>query len=106
MINKAKAKEICQGIKQLVCISSSKESCLDVIFSNVPSLSLKSGTIDIGLSAHMLIYTIFNKKLLNPKARLIKGRCFEKFNGEEFDKDLHLVPFHAANVFDDIDDIY
>ena len=54
----------------------------------------------------MLIYTIFNKKLLKPKARLIKGRRFKKFNDEEFNKDLQLVPFHAANVFDDTDDIY
>ena len=87
-------------------ISSSKESCLDVILSNLLSLTLKSGTVDIGLSDHTLIYTIFNKKLLKPKARLIKGRCFEKFNDEEFNKDLHFVPFHAFYVFDNIDDTY
>ena len=28
-------------------ISSSKESCLDVILSNVPSIALESGTLDI-----------------------------------------------------------
>lgn len=54
----------------------------------------------------MLIYTIFNKKLLKPKAHLIKGRCSKKFNDEEFIKDLQLVPFHAACVFVDINDIY
>lgn len=54
----------------------------------------------------MLIYTIFNKKLLKPKARLIEGRCFKKFNDEEFNKDLQLVPFHPTYVFEDIDDIY
>ena len=81
-------------------------SCLDVILSNVPSIALKSGTVDIGLSDHMLIYTIFNKKLLKPKARLTKRRCFKNFNEEEFNKDLQLVPFHAAYVFEDIDDIY
>ena len=77
-------------------ISSSKESCLDVILSNVPSIALKSGTADIGLSDHMLIYAILNKELLKPKARLTKRRCFKKFNDEEFNKDLQLVPFHAA----------
>ena len=38
----------------------------------------------------------FKFKLLKPKAPLIKGRCFKKFNDEEFNKDLQLVPFHAA----------
>ena len=93
-------------IKGSTRISFSKESCLDVTLSNVPSFALKSGIIDIGLSDHMLIYTIFNKKLLNPKARPTKGRCFKKFNEEEFNKDLQLGPFHAAYVFEDIDDIY
>ena len=50
-----------------------------------------------------IIYTIFHKKLLKPKARLTKRRCFKKFNEEEFNKDLQLVPFHAAYVFEDID---
>ena len=31
-------------------ISSSKESCLDVVLSNVPSIALKSGTVDIGVT--------------------------------------------------------
>ena len=59
-------------------ITASKETLLDVILSNAPLLALKSGTVDIGLSDHMLTYTIFNNKLLKPKARLIKGKCFLK----------------------------
>ena len=56
-------------------ITVPKETLLDVILSNALLLPLKSGTVDIGLSDHMLIYTIFNNKLLKPKARLIKRRC-------------------------------
>ena len=44
-------------------VFSTKESCLDVLPTNVPSLAFKSGTIDIGLSDHMLICTILNKFL-------------------------------------------
>ena len=44
---------------------------------------------------------------MKPKARLKIGRCFKKLNDdEEFNKDLQLVPFHAAYVSDDSDDIY
>lgn len=77
-------------------VSSTKESCLYVILTNVPSLVLKSGTVDIGLSDHMLIYTILNKKLVKLKARFIKERSFKKFNEIEFNKDLQIFPFHVA----------
>ena len=69
-------------------------------------LVLKSGTVDIGLSDHMLIYTILNKKLMKPKARFIKERSFKEFNEIEFNKDLQIVPFHVAYVFNEIDNIY
>ena len=59
-------------------VFSTKESCLDVLSTNVPSLALKSGTVDISLSDHMLICTILNKKLEKPKARFIK-RLFNMF---------------------------
>ena len=55
-------------INQPTRVFSTKESCLDVLSTNVPSLALKSGTVDIGLSDHMLIWTIRNKKLVKPKA--------------------------------------
>lgn len=87
-------------------VSSTKESCLDAILTNVPSLVLKSATVYIGLSDHMLIYTILNKKLMKPKARFIKERFFKGFNEIEFNKDLQIVPFHVAYVFNEIDDIY
>jgi len=58
---------------------STKESCLDVLSTNVPSLAFKSGTVDTGLSDHMLICTILNKKLVKPKARFIKERFLNIF---------------------------
>ena len=73
-------------INELTRASSTKESCRDVILTNVPSLVLKSGTADIGLSDHMLIYTILNKKFMKPKVRFIKERSFKEFNEIEFNK--------------------
>ena len=54
----------------------------------------------------VLIYTILNKKLVKPKARFIKERSFKEFNEIEFNKDLQIVPFDVAYVFDEIDDLY
>ena len=72
-------------INELTRASSTKESCRDVIMTNVPSLVLKSGNADIGLSDHMIIYTILNK-FMKPKARFIKERSFKEFNEIEFNK--------------------
>ena len=57
---------------------------------------MKSATVDTGLSDHMLIYTILNKKLMKLKARFIKERSFNEFNEIEFNKALQIVPFHVA----------
>ena len=51
----------------------------------------------------MLIYTILNKKQMKPKARCIKENSFEEFREAELIKDLQLVPFHVAYVFDEIE---
>ena len=87
-------------------ISQNKESCLDVILTNVPAFMKNSGVIDTGLSDHNLVYTVLNTKLLRPKAEKVIKRSFKSFNQEAFLEDLSNVPFSAAYIFDDIDDVY
>ena len=43
---------------------------------------------------------------MKPKAHFIKEISFREFNWNEFNKDLQLVPFHVAYVFNEIDNIY
>ena len=43
-------------------ISSQRSSCLDVILTNVPGYFRESGTLEVGLSDHYLVYTVLNKK--------------------------------------------
>ena len=33
-------------------------------------------------------------------------RCYEKFNDDKYLQDLSFVPFHIADIFDDINDEY
>ena len=42
--------------------SSQRSSCLDVILTNVPGYFRESGTLEVGLSDHYLVYTVLNKK--------------------------------------------
>lgn len=76
-----------------------------MIATNIPAFALQSGTTEVGLSDHKLVYTIFNRKVMKPKTSFTKARCFKNFDEVAFNKDLACVPFNVAFVFDDISDI-
>lgn len=80
-------------------ISSLRSSCLDVILANVPGYFREPGTLEVGLSDHCLVYTIFNKKLSQPKAEIIRVRSFKNFDEGSFCSNLGLVPFSTTYVF-------
>ena len=65
-----------------------------------------SGAIETGISDHLLVYTVLKTKMLHANAEVVKKRIFKTFNRDDFQKDLSRVPFHAAYVLDDIDDVY
>ena len=44
--------------------------------------------------------------MLHANAEVVKKRIFKTFNRDDFQKYLSRVPFHAAYVFDDMDDVY
>ena len=86
-------------------ISCTKQSCTDIIATNVPAFELQSGTLEPGLSDHKLVYTNLNRKVMKPTTFFTKARCFKNFNEQAFNKDLERVPFNVAHIFDDVNDI-
>lgn len=87
-------------------ISENKSTCLDVILTNVPAFMRDSGTIETGLSDHCLVYTVLNTKLLRSRSESIFKRSLKNFDQTAFLDDLSKVPFCAAYVFEDPDDVY
>ena len=86
-------------------ISRTKQSCIDIIATNVPAFELQSGILEPGLSDHKLVYTILNRKAMKPTTICTKARCFKSFNEVAFNKDLECIPFNIAYIFDHVDDI-
>ena len=86
--------------------SEKRTSCLDVILTNVPAFTRDSGVIETGLSNHCLVYTVLTAKLLRPKSITTMRRSIKNFNNDAFVDDLNRVPFSAAYLFDDPDDVY
>lgn len=65
-----------------------------------------SGAIDTGISDHLLVYTVLKTNTPHTNAAVTKRRTFKNFNRDRFQEDLSRVPFHAAYVFDDLNDVY
>lgn len=86
-------------------ISRTKQSCIDIIATNVPAFELQLGILEPGVSDHKLVYTILNRKAMKSTTIFTKARCFKSFNEKAFNKDLECVPFNVAYIFDDVDDI-
>ena len=87
-------------------ISKNRESCLDVILTNVPAFAKDSGVIHTGLSDHDLVYTVLKTRHMWSKAETITKRSFKTFDKDSFQADLSTVPFSVSYVFDDPDDVY
>ena len=87
-------------------ISKNRESCLDVILTNVPAFAKDSGVIHTGLSDHDLVYTVLKTRHMRSKAETITKRSFKTFDKDSFQADLSTVPFSVSYVFDDPDDVY
>ena len=87
-------------------ISKNRESCLDVILTNVPAFAKDSGVIHTGLSDHELIYTILKTRHMRSKAETITKQSFKTFDKDSFQADLSTLPFSVLYVFDDPEDVY
>ena len=75
-------------------ISKNRESCLDVILTNVPAFAKDSGVIHTGLSDHDLVYTVLKTRNMRSKAETITKRSFKTFHKDS------TVPFSVSYVFD------
>ena len=75
---------------------------------NVPGHFRETGTLEVGLSDHCLVYTltVLNKKIPQPEPEIIRVRSFKNFDEGSFCSELSLVPFSTAYVFDGPEDVY
>ena len=93
-------------VKDPTCFKSvTNPSLIDVILVLKPMRFNKSITFDTGLSdCHKLVCTSTKVHVPIHAPRKIKYRSLKKFNDDEFQKDISLIPFHAFECFEDNDD--
>ena len=96
------------GLKNLIKlptrIGKTSSTLLDLILTNNTRRLFSSGVVDAHISDHSLIYTILRTTAPRLRSRKIQLRSLKNFDRDLFLRDLHNVPFHVMEVFDDIDD--
>ena len=83
--------------------TTQSQSLLDVILTTNKELICDSGVLLYSMSDHSAIYC-FCKSSLKNQPRYFTYRDMNKFRCEQFNLDLHFVPWLICTVFDDVDD--
>lgn len=86
-------------------VTSSTETLLDLILTDVRRRVLTTGVVNPHVSDHSLTYAILRTSLQAPRSQKVTFRSLKHYDTEAFLNDLDMVPFRTVmNVFDDIDD--
>lgn len=86
-------------------MTSSTETLLDLILTNVRKRVPTAGVVNPHVIDHSLTYAILRTSLQAPRSQKVTFRSLKHYDTEAFLNDLDMVPFRTVmNVFDDIDD--
>ena len=82
-------------------------SIVDVILTNIPSFVFNIINISCGISDwHNIISVVIKGHAPPPKHHKIKYCSYKQFDEEAFSEAVGVIPFQAAYLFYDVDDIY
>ena len=70
-----------------------------VILTNRILSFLTSGTFDLGLSDHHLVYAVSRSHYLRSCAITVEKRTFKNYDPERFRDDFHSTPFGVAYIY-------
>ena len=93
-------------IREPTRMTATSSTLIDVILTNRPRSFLTSGTLDLGLSDHHLVYAVSRSHCPRTYSITVEIRTFKNNDPKRFRNDLHLIPFDIAHILEDIDGIY
>ena len=95
-------------IKSATCyMKNCVPSLVDVILTNQPRPCFNSLNFGCGISFwHNMVGVAIRGAAARMEEQRTKYRSFKNFDQNVFNGDVGRIPFHAAYVFDDVDDIY
>ena len=95
-------------IKSATChMKNSKSSLVDVLLTNKHQYCCNALNFGCGVSDwHNLVGVMIKGTSARVEKRRVQYRSFKSFDEKQFCSDVGQIPFDAAYVFDDVDDIY
>ena len=95
-------------IKSPTCFTKNfTPSSVDVLLTNKPQFCFNTFNFGWGVSdCHNFVGTVVKGNAPRIEKSKMNYRRFKKIESEAFIEDVSRVPFYAAFVFDDVDDIY
>lgn len=82
-------------------------SLVDVFLTTHPDCFFKSSVVDIGLSdVHHAVLVALKSEREIQKGKKVAYRSLKGLNEDDLLSDLSKVPFHVAEIFDDVNDVY
>ena len=89
----------------IIGLTDKTKTLIDVILASHQDRYATSGTLDLGISDHDLIFTIRKNKLPRLTPRLIEYRSLKNLDETAFITDLKNVPWHSALIYDNADNV-
>ena len=89
------------------CMKNNTPTLTDVVRTNSKKLLCNTINLNCGLSdCHNMICTNLKEQCDPVMKKKVIFRSYKIFDEQQFNDDLSRVPFHVAQIFDDIDDVY
>ena len=85
-------------------ITANSKSLIDLVITSQPSKIQISGSINLGISDHHLIFTVFKVARCNPKPKVISTRNYKSLDIKQLRCDFDQATWHITGLFDDIDE--
>ena len=95
------------GLKNIInsptSVTATSKSLIDLVITSQPSKTKISGSVDLGISDHHLIFTVFKVAGSNAKPKIISGKNYKSVGVKQLKCDFDQAPWHVLEIFDEID---
>ena len=92
-------------IKSATRITEDTATTIDLIIVSDTSKILNSGTFDLAISDHKLVFATLKLRRYNLRSVLREVRDYKNLDKTEFQRSFERVPSWVASIFDEIDDV-
>ena len=93
-----------QLVKEPTRVTDRSQTLIDVVLTTNENIVNVCEVMSSTISDHSLVCVTLKLKAPKPRCTYITVRSYKNYTHAKFIEDLTSIPFHIANIFDDLDD--